>query len=82
MYLISTSVMSTPGHHIFCDIVKNGKTISKLYGGTEDYQGDTQTFVIVLQSGDMVWVRHLAGSTNELLSGYNSYLSGFLISTL
>ncbi|KAK3083949.1 hypothetical protein FSP39_005867, partial [Pinctada imbricata] len=80
LYLISSSVMSVGGHDLYCEILKNGQMVSRLYGGTADAEGNTQTFVIELQLGDMVWVRHSAGDTTEAINGYNAYFSGFLIS--
>ncbi|KAK3083756.1 hypothetical protein FSP39_002644 [Pinctada imbricata] len=78
LYQLSASVMSPTNAYVHCAIVKNGADVSPLYGATTDYDSDTQTIVLDLQAGDMVWVKH-TGTTNEIIHNYNSYFSGFLI---
>ena len=79
MYLISASIMSVNAKSVHCYIVKNGAAVTALYGGVDDYQADTQTIVLDLQAGDMIWIIHSAGVDNEQINVYNSYFSGFLI---
>ena len=81
MYLISTSIMSVAGRNIHCDIVKNGDTVTSLYGSANDAQSDTQTIVLDLQIGDVIWIRHKSGRfySGQQIETFNSYIAGFLI---
>ena len=79
MYLLSVSVMSTDTNTIDCKIIKNGNILAYVYGGSTDYQTDTQTIVVDLQAGDIIWVRHSPGYSDEQINVNYSYMSGFLI---
>ena len=81
MYLISASVMSLGGNHVYTDIVRNGNVVASLYAGGKDSVADTSSIVLDLQAGDMIWVRHRSGSSHasEQIDVYNSYMAGFLI---
>ena len=80
MYLMSATIMSVVNKHVYCDIVKNGNTVTSFYGGTTDAQSDTQVIVLDLQAGDMVWIRHKSGGySNEMINTFNSYFAGFII---
>ena len=81
LYLISASIMSVAGKTINCEIVKNNLIVTAMYGGNADYQGDTQTIVLDLKTGDQIYVRHVYGDgyANQQVNVYNSYMAGFLI---
>ena len=52
------------------DMVRNGVRVAYGYGDTRGYNMGTQVAIVMLEKGDMVWVRHAPSST-EVLRGKN-----------
>ncbi|KAK3084467.1 hypothetical protein FSP39_013998, partial [Pinctada imbricata] len=80
VYLLSVSMMSRNERDpLWCSLVKNGQTLTGLFSSAGGSFSDTQTIVVVLETGDVVWVMHNPGSPDVHTNSYNSYFAGFLL---
>ncbi|XP_063447848.1 complement C1q-like protein 4 [Mytilus trossulus] len=57
IYLFSCSLFADGGNYVHVDIVKNGNAIGYLYANS-NHHISTETVVIELETGDMVWMKH------------------------
>ena len=82
VYLMSFTVMNKNGGSMDIEMVRNGARVAIGYGGSTDYNMGTQVAIIMLEKGDMVWVRHEPSST-EVLHGaeYNTFAGTLLFTT-
>jgi hypothetical protein len=64
----------------FLEIVKNGIRVAHLYADDDDYSMATQVVIVLLEKGDMVWVRHSDTASSRLLNdgGYNTFVGTIL----
>lgn len=72
MYLFSFSGFATPSKQIGLDIVVNGIQIDVLHAdghGLNIYTSQTKVFPVLLQKGDMVWVRTHSWFVGEYIYG-------------
>ncbi|VDI17755.1 Hypothetical predicted protein [Mytilus galloprovincialis] len=76
MYLLSFSAIAEPSKKIGLDIVLNGSQIDALYAdgrGVNIYTSQTKVFPVLLQKGDMVWVRTHPGYEGDHIYGVPKY---------
>lgn len=80
VYLLSLIVYTDHHNTINLDLVKNGQAVTILYAnGITDSASGTFVLPILLQQGDMVWVRTHAGNEGKTLPGfYTSMLNSFI----
>ncbi|XP_063420875.1 complement C1q-like protein 2 [Mytilus trossulus] len=82
LYLISVSIMNVEGHEEYTEIVRNGVQYVAMYSDDDDYSMASQTIVVLLETGDKVWVRKLFGGSATILGHpnepYNTF-SGVLL---
>ena len=82
VYLMSLTLMNKNGGAMEIEMVRNGIRVAYGYGGSTGYNMATQVAIVMLEKGDMVWVRH-APSLTEVLHGeeYNTF-AGTLLFTV
>ena len=80
VYLFSCSMMNMEGSSIHLEIVKNGIRVAHLYSDDDDYSMATQVVIVLLEKGDMVWVRHSDTASSRSLNGggYNTFVGTIL----
>ena len=81
VYLFSCSMMNIEGiSKVYLEIVKNGIRVAHLYSDEDDYSMATQVVIVMLEKGDMVWVRHSDTASSRLLNdgGYNTFVGTIL----
>ena len=81
VYLFSCSMMNIQGiSEVYLEIVKNGIRLAHLYSDKDDYSMATQVVTVLLDKGDMVWVRHSDTSSSKSLNagGYNTFVGTIL----
>lgn len=81
LYLISVTAYNYPGFNVFLELVRNNLVIASMYsygsGGAQS--GLTETLILRLEKGDMVWVRgcssgyKIAGSKSENCNSFSGY---------
>jgi hypothetical protein len=82
VYLISFTLMNKKGGIADIEMIKNGVRIALGYGDTGGYNMGTQVAIVMLEKGDMVWVRHAASATQNL-NGYEyNTFAGTLLFTM
>lgn len=86
IYLFSGSLFVAPGYYAHADIVKNGNAIGYLYAYS-NHHISTETIVVTLETGDMVWIKHRGDAVGQsLIEGKNverfNTFSGVLIRQL
>ena len=82
VYLISFTLMNKKGGIADIEMIKNEVRIALGYGDTGGYNMGTQVAIVMLEKGDMVWVRHAASATQNL-NGYEyNTLAGTLLFTM
>jgi hypothetical protein len=65
----------------YIEMVKNGVRIALGYGDTGSYNMGTQVTFVMLEKGDMVWIRPAASVTQNLNGyGYNTFAGTLLFS--
>ena len=81
VYLFSCSMMNKEGTSIHLEIVKNGIRVAELYGDDDDFSMATQVVIVLLEKGDMVWVRIEETISSQSLNaggGYNTFVGTIL----
>jgi hypothetical protein len=80
VYLFSCIMMNMEGSSIHLEIVKNGIRRAHLYADDDDYSMATQVVIVLLEKGDMVWVRHSDTASSLSLNGggYNTFVGTIL----
>ena len=79
VYLMSFTFINKDGGVMDIEMVKNGVRIAHGYGDYRGYNMATQVTILMLEKGDMVWVRHASSSTAELhASDYNTFAGTLL----
>jgi hypothetical protein len=81
VYLFSCSMMNIEGiSKDYLEIVKNGIRVAHLYSDEDDYSMATQVVIVMLEKGDMVWVRHSDTASSRSLNGggYNTFVGTIL----
>lgn len=82
LYLMSVSIMNVEDHEEHTEIVRNGVQLVAMYSDDDDYSMASQTIVVLLETGDKVWVRRLFGGSATILGKpnepYNTF-SGVLL---
>lgn len=84
LYLFTVTIMKpSSGVNLHVEMVKNGMEIGKLHNDESAYNQASITAFVQLNTGDMVWARHMSGSPTEVMTGrhYSSF-GGALISKL
>ncbi|XP_063420692.1 uncharacterized protein LOC134705907 [Mytilus trossulus] len=75
VYLMSVVVYTDRQNTIHLDLVKNGHLITSVFAdGRTDFASSTIVFPILLQQGDMVWLRTHQGDEGKALSGLSLYM--------
>ncbi|XP_071178088.1 complement C1q-like protein 4 [Mytilus edulis] len=83
IYLFSGSLFVGGSQSAHVDMVKNGNAIGYLWANS-DHHISTETVVVTLETGDMVWMKHRGGQASiygHALEQYNTF-SGVLIHQL
>jgi hypothetical protein len=82
VYLMSFTLMNENGGIADIEMIKNGVRIALGYGDAGGYNMGTQVTIVMLEKGDMVWIRHYA-STAQTLNGYEyNTFAGTLLFTM
>ncbi|XP_071156001.1 uncharacterized protein [Mytilus edulis] len=75
VYLLSVIVYTDRHNDIHLDLVKNGQLITSVYAnGATDNASSTIVFPILLQQGDMVWLRTHQGDEGKVLVGVSQFM--------
>ena len=82
VYLMSFTVMNKNGGTMDIEMVRNGVRVAHGYGGSSDYNMGTQVVIVMLEKGDMVWVRHAPSSTEVLNGREHNTFAGTLLFTM
>ncbi|CAC5397011.1 C1QL [Mytilus coruscus] len=86
IYLFSGSLFVGGSHYANVDMVKNGNAIGYLFANS-DHHISTETVVVTLETGDMVWMKHRGDKIGQAsiyghtIEQYNTF-SGVLIHQL
>jgi hypothetical protein len=81
VYLFSCSMMNIQAmSDAYLEIVKNGIRVAHLYSDKDDFSMATQVVIVLLEKGDMVWVRHSNTASSQSLheTGYNTFVGTIL----
>ncbi|CAG2184784.1 C1QL [Mytilus edulis] len=78
LYLMSVSIMNVEGHSEHTEIVRNGVQLVAMYSDDDDYSMASQTIVVLLETGDKVWVRRLFGGSATILENQTNHTTHFL----
>ena len=82
VYLMSFTLMNKNGGAMEIEMVRNGIRVAYGYGGSTGYNMATQVAIVMLEKGDMVWMRH-AHSSTQTLHGYEyNTFAGTLLFTM
>ena len=82
VYLMSFALMNMNVGDMTIEMVRNGVRVSYGYAGSSDYNMATQVAIVMLEKGDMVWMRH-AHSSTQTLHGYEyNTFAGTLLFTM
>jgi hypothetical protein len=79
LYHFSTTIYSGDQKAITCEMVKNGVNIGHVYAPVPGYSSSSLNAIARLNKGDMVWVRHLGTTPEELNANDYSSFAGFRI---
>ncbi|XP_053398405.1 heavy metal-binding protein HIP-like [Mercenaria mercenaria] len=79
-YYFSATVMSHYGQYLESEICLNGNSLVFMYSYDSVYVQGTNSIVLVLKEGDMVWVRHHGNEGSNVYGEHWSSFSGFQIS--
>ena len=79
LYHFSATVMSLPGKPLYCEIVKNGVPLIHLHAASTDFDAESADVNLVLNAGDMVWVRKDTSTISYTIHAVWSSFSGHLI---
>ena len=80
MYQFIVTIMCAANHTVYIELVKNGSFVARVWAQCLAFNASTtETALIVLNVGDMVWVRQGTGHTGELLHGNWCNFSGHLL---
>lgn len=76
LYLVSACVFVDPNKYVALNLIKNGQPIAYFYpdGRGGHYDSESKTLPLVLEKGDMVWMRTHPGYEGHELPGYGSSL--------
>ncbi|CAC5394243.1 unnamed protein product [Mytilus coruscus] len=75
VYLLSVIIYTDRNNDLSLDLLKNGQAVIFLYvNGNTDRASSTIVLPILLQQGDMVWVRTHAGNEGKALPGSSQYM--------
>ena len=82
VYMMSFTLMNVDGGPMDIEMVRNGVRVAYGYSDTRGFNMGTQVAIVMLEKGDMVWVRHVPSLT-EVLHGeeYNTF-AGTLLFTV
>lgn len=86
LYLLSASIMASPRKQVALSMVRNGINFDALFGDSRNvnkYSSQSRSYTVMLQRGDLVWMRTFPGYEGQVLVGfshalYNSF-SGVLL---
>lgn len=86
VYLLSFTIYADPQTHLAFEIVLNGQRIDVMYAeakGLSDGMSQSKAFPILLEKGDMVWLRTYPGYEGSNVYGsigfYHNSFSGVLL---
>ncbi|CAC5407190.1 C1QL [Mytilus coruscus] len=83
VYLLSVIIYTDRSNDLYLDLVKNGQVVTVMYvNGNTDYASSTIVLPILLQQGDMVWVRTHSGNEGKTLPGFSEYMLNAFTGTL
>ena len=82
VYLMSFTLMNKNGAAMYIEMVRNGVRVAYGYGGSSDYNMGTHVATVMLEKGDMVWVRHAPSSIEELNGAEYNTFAGTLLFTV
>ena len=82
VYLMSFTLMNRDGGKANIEMVKNGVRIALGYGDIKGFNMGTQVTIVMLEKGDMVWVRHASVATETLNSYEYNTFAGTLLFTM
>lgn len=83
VYLISTKVFSNPGKRVVLELVHNGNTLAILDTGVHSsYSSESKALPVLLEKGDMVWVRTFSGFQGENVPGYGNSFHNYFAAVL
>ncbi|KAL4228034.1 Complement C1q tumor necrosis factor-related protein 6 [Mactra antiquata] len=78
-YFFTASVMSQSGKHLESEICLNGASLVYMYSFDTYYEQGTNSVILVLKTGDRVWVRHTNTPGSTAYGGHWSTFSGFML---
>ena len=70
VYLISFTLMDMISGGMEIEMVRNGVRVAYGQVGYNNHLMGTQVSIVMLEKGDMVWIRH-ASSSKETINGHN-----------
>ena len=82
--ILFASIFTLPDHQVHLHIVRNGKVITSLFSHNTGWNLGSQTIIVTLEEGDIVWVKHDstrhhdAPRKSTITNSYNTF-SGALI---
>ncbi|KAL4228032.1 Complement C1q tumor necrosis factor-related protein 6 [Mactra antiquata] len=78
-YFFTATVMSHSGEYLETEICMNGKSLVSMYSYDTHFEQGTNSVVLVLKTGDKVWVRHSNTQGSKAFGYHWSAFSGFMI---
>ena len=82
VYMMSFTLMNVGGGPMDIEMVRNGVRVAYGYSDTTGYSMGTQVAIVMLEKGDMVWVRHAPSSTEALRGNAYNNFAGTLLFTV
>ena len=56
--IFSASIFTLPDHQVHLHMVRNGKVFISLFSQNNGWHLGSQTIIVILEEGDIVWVKH------------------------
>ncbi|KAL4228033.1 positive regulation of adiponectin secretion [Mactra antiquata] len=78
-YFFTATVMSHTGEYLETEICLNGVSLVHMYSYDTHFEQGTNSVVLVLKSGDKVWVRHYNTQGSKAYGYHWSSFTGFMI---
>jgi hypothetical protein len=82
VYMMSFTLMNVDGGPMDIEMVRNGVRVAYGYSDTRGFNMGTQVAIVMLEKGDMVWVRHAPSSTEALKGNEYNTFAGTLLFTV
>ena len=82
VYSMSFALMNKDGGAVHIEMVRNGVRVAYGYVGSSDYNVGTQVAIVMLEKGDMVWMRHPYSSIQTIYGYEYNTFAGTLLFTM